>query len=347
MSTKMTAPIGGGGNDKLETEILPSGFQLCRLYGIVDVGTHEGGKFGPKHLLGFQFEFPLEKRVFFEGQDPRPVAIYMENNYSMHENARLRAYIHGMVHTMSDTEAANFDIGSLLGKWFVANIEHSSCGKYANIKTLSKIDDKNIKMFGLEGDARPVTVNDNYFFYIPQGFNSDNFKSLPEWLRKKLMKSVEGVSHTSSGGTFASTDSNDGNSTPAPNTNVAKSSKRIQMISTDYSYAQYKENWTDEQLIAAGHAKYVEDSPVAPPKPQGPPTPSSAPSAPPVPSKKTLETHQSRLPDGTIFTLTDKSWTVESMITAGWTIETLIEAGHGIISGEHPDVNPHNEGVPF
>jgi len=51
-AVKMTAPVSGGGDSKkLETELIPAGFQICTLYGMASIGSHEIGKHGFKNRL--------------------------------------------------------------------------------------------------------------------------------------------------------------------------------------------------------------------------------------------------------------------------------------------------------
>ena len=107
------------------------------------------------------------------------------------------------------------------------------------------------------------------------------------------------------------------------------------MLVTDFTYEQYSENWTDEQLVANGKAKWEENKPAAAPAPQsapsGPPSPAgpSAPNTPPAkPAEAPLGIHE-QMVDGKRFSLTDKSWDLKAMISQGWTIESLVAEGHG------------------
>lgn len=309
----MTAPVQAGGAEKLEVEKVPTGFQLCTLYGIVDLQTQSTERFGNKHRLGMSFEFPQQMRVFYEGDEPRPSSSYMENTYSMNEKSRLRLLVKGMLNRgLTDKEAEVFDISSLLGKSFVATVVHSADGKYANIDALSPLTDQSCKMFGLNSPADVTRINDLYFWAGVQGYQCENFKGLPNFIRDKIKDSVEGKTHIASGGTFIEPD-------PKDNTqNVAKKRKLI-MIATDYTYEQYAATWTDEQLVEAGKARWEE--PVAPPAPVSGPSSPAAPASPQAPQAPSpLPVNKMVMNDGS----DPKDW-----YEAGWTDALIIEKGHG------------------
>lgn len=332
-TVSMTAPVAAGGADKLEVEKIPQGFQLCTLYGISDLQTQNSGEYGPKHKIGLMFEFPQQLRVFYEGDPAKPSASYLERTRSMHEKASLRALVKGMMgRGMTDKEAETFDLTSLLGKSFVANIVHSVDGKYANIDTLSPLTEQSCKMFGLNTPSDASRINDLFFWDGSQGYQSENFKSLPNFIRDKIKESVEGKTHAASGGTFAEPEPREGSSS---NQNVPAKKKLI-MIDKQYTYEQYAQTWTDEQLVAAGHARW--DEPVTPPTPvpsspqgPGPSAPAPAPqqvSSAPAPVPPVTPTPPSVPPVKKVMVMKNGS-NPQDWYDGGWTDEQIIAEGHG------------------
>lgn len=314
---KMVAPVKGGGDSKkLTVEIIPEGHQLCTLYGMFRIGTHDGGQYKDKDKIALMFEFPQEKRVFYEGDDPKPSTSYLETNFSMHEKATLRSLVHGMVGKMTDKEAEEFNIPSLLGKTFVANMEHTVSKKdatvtYSNISSLSKLTDQTRRMFSLAPDQVVERINDIAFFDLAMGFESENFKKIPNFIKDKIKESHEGKAHALSGGVFAESDSNDDSS----NNSSTPQKRKLIMLVNDYTYEQYSVDWTDEQLVEKGYAKWDEVS--SPPKPQSSSTP-------PPPMKKPLPPVKKE----PVFKLNDPSWDLDDLISQGWTKETLVSEGY-------------------
>jgi Fe-S cluster biosynthesis and repair protein YggX len=332
MSTenKMTAPVGGSTDYKrLDVEKIPTGFQLCTLYGMALLGTQETD-FGPKNRIALMFEFPQQKRVFTEGGELKPSASYMEITYSMNEKAKLRILVHGMVKKMTDDEAKDFDVSSLLGKSYCATISHSADGKYANIDTLMMLNEQTKNLFSLPSIDAVEKVNEQFFFNTPQGYTSDNFKTLPNFIQDKIKASAEGKQHSLSGGTFAQNDSN-GSATNSP---APKAKRKLIMIAKDFTYEQYATSWTDEQLVEAGHAKWEEQTTVAPPMPvAGPsapsaPAPAPAPVAPPTPVAP-APVPAPISPPVKKLVMNDVNANIEDWYKEGWTDEMIVEQNYG------------------
>lgn len=333
-TVKMTAPVKGGGDStKLDVEIVPSGFQLCTLYGMATIGTHDNRNpaYAAKNKIIFMFEFPQEKRVFYEGDDAKPSVAIEETNYSMHEKANLRSMVEGMVGKMTDEAAADFDLGSLLGQVFVANMEHNKSKDgtktYSNIKSLAKLDEKTRRMFGLEGNQEVEKISNPFFYHFSQGFESENFKNLPSFIRKKNQESHEGKAHTLAGGVFAEPDNNNNNNN---NSSGAPAKRKLIMLVNDYSYEEYSQSWTDEQLVENGKAKWSDSAPTSAPAPQSASAPAGPNTSAPAPkaTEAPLGTHQ-KIVDGRLFSLINPAWNLDEMIAQGWTIVGLVEASHG------------------
>lgn len=255
-----TAPLGGDSKRIDNVELIHTGFQLCTFYGLCDVGTQDGGNFGPRHKVNLAFEFPKHFRVFYEGDDAKPSCVFLFETLSMNKDSNLRAkFVEPMIgRKLTDPEAEAFDISSLLGKHFIATIAHTPDGKWANIQSITPLNEQNKGVFELPIASTPQ-INSTYFFHISQGFESENFSNLPKFLREKhLMCSQEGMAHRAKGGTFAE---------PPKNTvNGNASQGSLEMIDKSVTYEAYKSSgWTDEQLIEKGLAKRIVAT--APPAP--------------------------------------------------------------------------------
>lgn len=316
--SNFTAPVGGE-SKRLETDLIPTGFQLCTFYSLVDIGTQDGGLYGPKRQVRLAFEFPQHMRVFWEGDDPKPACIFSKETMSMNKDSNLRKKfvqsMHGRV--LTDAEAEVFDISSLLGKHYVANISQSPDGKWANIESISKLDEKNMLMFGLTSPSI-AQINPTSFFHLNDGFESENFAALTNTLRENIINSEEGKKHKLSGGKFAESKSNNSTSrsaaAPPPG---ASNSNGLIMIDKSATYEDFiKVGWTDELLIQEGKARKNEA--VAPPTMAPPMAPPIAPpvAAPPVaPVKKLVFTDPNAQP-------------IEEWLKNGWTEEMIISQGH-------------------
>lgn len=320
----LRASSKGGTNQRIENvELIPTSFQLCTLYGIIQLGTQPSDKYGPADKVRFAFEFQEHYRVFFEGGDPQPASIFVTETLSMHEKANLRKkYVQPMSgRTMTDDEADEFDISSLLGKSFVANISHSPDGKWANIESITPLTEQNKKLF----QSEPCQVNKTQFFTLEQGFDSENFATLSNSVREKIMNSLEGKEHALAGGTFADKIKNENSTSTSspqgPPSNNASSSNLI-MLDTEYTYEQMiAAGWTDEMLISNGKAKLNEPTP--------PPTPVTSAPTPPTPPTPPSVTAPPTAPHVPVLVMTNPDDNAEEWIAAGWTQEQIIEAGHG------------------
>lgn len=177
-----------GGNFTLA----PAGLQLGRIYGIVDLGTHEqtymGKSKGTGRFVRVLWELPNQKHVFQEGKPAEPFGVSVEYLLSTHEKAKLRKHLKGWKgKDMTDEEQASFDIETLLGKTGYLNIIHEEkqdkSGKYAKVESISRIPDE------LKGQLAPP-FNKPIIYNTAHGRDAV-FNSLPDWLKEKISKSKE------------------------------------------------------------------------------------------------------------------------------------------------------------
>ena len=322
MSVKFTAPPIT--SNRLDVSMIPTGMHLCTFYGLADLGTQETN-FGSKAQVNLAFEFPKEMRVFWEGDQAKPSCIFSTETFSMGNKANLRVrYIEQMIgKKLTDDEANNFDLSQLLGKNFVATIQHSPDGKYANIISLTPLNDSNKQLFSL-ATPHAEQINPTYFFHVSHGYNSANFSALPKFVRNKIIESTEGKAYAQTGGTFAEPPKKD-------NTAPSGAAPKIVMSPTaEHSYEQYKSsNWSDEQLVAHGLASYQQA--VSPPVTNTVPSPQAAPSGPPMPGAPASIpppiAAQPPVPSTPVIIMNPGEAPAEEYRALGWTDQQLVENG--------------------
>lgn len=357
-----------GGSERLDVEVLPSSMQLCTLYGIADLHTQKDQKYGDKNKCIFAFEFPQHFRTFYEDADPLPIAIFVTENMFMNKKANLRKkWVEPMsgITFKDDKEAENFDISSLVGKAFVATITHNVKGDktYANISSITKLDDKTKLMFGL--DSLDVAINnDTFIYHKTMGFEHPNFASLPKFIREQAKESIEGVEHAKNNGVFAepaetSTNNGGGGNSIAGN---AKNRKLVMLPDAPNTYEEFMAcDWTDDELVQNNFAKWEEVKKALPPSAAMPakamPTktmPNAVPAtetntvpakaAPPVKEAPAASQEPVEGVDF-FFKITNENKDLDSWTKNDWTKKDMIDAGHA--KYVDADGNDYDSDVPF
>lgn len=352
MSKPFNVPVGGESTKIDDVELIPEGFQLCVFYSLVDIGTHPTN-FGEKRQLRLAFEFPKHYRKFYEDKDPQPASIFNTETFSLGEKANFRKLVHGMHKHMSDDEAANFDVSTLLGKYYVATVVHTYSPKhqkqFANMSSIQKIDDNMAAFFGINKNAPAQAFNTVDMFSIDNdGFDSDSFASLNNYMKDLIKKSKEGIAWSRQGGVFR--ENANGSTNHVPNqsaqqafTDTTAAKYGIVMLNNEYTADQMIQGgWSVDLLISEGYAKRIQ--PTAPPVPSGgvpshiqtpiapkPPQPTSpapaqtvaqpiaTPSVPtPKPASNSLNNDLHIENDGVL-----QDW-----LAAGWTVESMLANGH-------------------
>lgn len=104
--------------DNMESEEIPTGETLARLYNIYDIGFQVAGEGNqPRRELVFLFELDAEKK------DGTPFLISERFTASMHPKANLRAFIEGWRgEPYSDDDVRTFDAATLIGFYAFLNI---------------------------------------------------------------------------------------------------------------------------------------------------------------------------------------------------------------------------------
>jgi hypothetical protein len=166
----------------------PEGSHVAILYSIVDMGTHTTvwqGQEKNQQKVRLTFELPNELKEF-DGES-KPMVMGAEYTVSLADLSKLKPIIEGLMgRKLTDAEKANFsqtDFEALLGKTCMISVVHneSDGNTYANIATVSPL---------LKGVTVPAQVNPNVIYDIAQK-DDDTFKSLPEFMQKKIKLSQE------------------------------------------------------------------------------------------------------------------------------------------------------------
>jgi len=126
-------------------EPVPTGNHVARLYQIIHIGTNEFeymGETKKSDKVRLTFELCNEKKVFKEGDEPKPYSISREFGLTMGKKSNLRPFVEGYIGTaLDDEEAYAFDLEDLLGKPCMLTVIHATKGDntYANIVSASPL----------------------------------------------------------------------------------------------------------------------------------------------------------------------------------------------------------------
>lgn len=171
------------------SSIAPSGTHVARCYQIIHIGTIADSFQGEPRMVNkvrIAFELPDCLATFSNDKGEQPYSIGQDFTVSMHEKSALRKFVQTWLgKTMSDREANDFDISSLLGRDCMLTVMHkaSNNGKvYANIQGVSSL---------MKGLVCPEPINEPFLLDYDQPDFDARLETLPEWLRAKVMSSLE------------------------------------------------------------------------------------------------------------------------------------------------------------
>lgn len=166
---------------------VPSGSHVARLYQIVHIGTTEfeyKGETKSSNKIRLTFELCNEKKVFVEGEEPKPLVISREFGWSMSKKGKLRPFLEGMRGaTMHDDDAYNLDIEELLGDECLLTIVHEEKDGniYANVHSAVPLP---------KGMTAPALFNEKSFVDVDTT-SEEVIAKLPEFLRDKIFATEE------------------------------------------------------------------------------------------------------------------------------------------------------------
>jgi hypothetical protein len=157
-------------------ELCPEGTHQAQLISIIDIGTQEPNTpgFNKSRRVYFNFEV-TEPRVKKEDGSP----FFLRRDYTFSERSKnllkdLKGWLN--VKTLVD-----YDIDNALTKHAMLKVTHSDDGQYDNITNISEVP-KGLKTY--KATTAPMS------FYLDE-FDEDVFKTLPQWIQEKIVKSDE------------------------------------------------------------------------------------------------------------------------------------------------------------
>lgn len=177
-------------NESKPRELIPAGNYIARCYKMIHIGTVETlymGQTKQQNKVRIGFELPLELKVFKPENGEQPLVIEKEYTLSMYDKSTLRkdlASWRGKQFT--DAEAEKFDITALIGKACMLNIIHTPSKKdpskmYEQIASISPM---------AKGTTCPDQINPTFILSYDD-WSDERFKSLPEFIRKQMIDSIE------------------------------------------------------------------------------------------------------------------------------------------------------------
>lgn len=156
-------------------ELCPEGAHLAALVNIIDLGTQDGGEFGPRHKLQMAYELVNEKT-----SDGKAMVAYKQYTFSSSSKGNL----------MKDMRAAwgvkdgDVEMDDYLGKYAMITIEHkeTDSGTFANITNVGMIP-KGTKLTKLTEPLKSL--------YLDDTFDQEVYDALPDFLKEKIAGSPE------------------------------------------------------------------------------------------------------------------------------------------------------------
>jgi hypothetical protein len=171
-------------SNSVPREVVPQGSYLAIVIGVYDLGTQNGGQYGPQHKVLFTWE--LHKRSGpFKNKQGNVVTINKFYTLSFGEKATLRKDVEGMIaRTFTKEEAKNgFDVEQLLGKACRIQIVHEK-------KNDGAISDRVGSVMALDEEENAPEAELDQFSYELDPSKGVS-ESVPEWIRKMIWASTE------------------------------------------------------------------------------------------------------------------------------------------------------------
>jgi hypothetical protein len=176
-------------NGSTNFEPMATGNYPARCYSMIHIGTVDEVILGTKKTLNkvrITWELPTELKVFKEENGEQPLSISKEFTLSMHEKATLRGFLKNWRgKDFTEEEAKSFDIEKLIGAPCMLNITHKKSKDgtktYAEIGSISTMP---------KGFPCPEQINPSYVWTY-EDFNTEKFNALPDYLKAKMVNSVE------------------------------------------------------------------------------------------------------------------------------------------------------------
>lgn len=176
-------------NTSTPRELIPAGNYIARCYKMLHIGTNLETIDGKTQLMNkvrIGWELPTETKVFDEAKGEQPLVIDQEYTLSMNEKSNLRKMLASWRgKDFSEEQAKSFDITTLIGIPCMLNIIHKPAKTgdkvYQNIGSVSPMP---------KGVPCPDQVNKNQILQY-DNFDTKLFDSLPDFIKNKVLTSVE------------------------------------------------------------------------------------------------------------------------------------------------------------
>jgi hypothetical protein len=169
-------------------EPVPAGNHVARLYQIIHIGTVATSYFGEERqrdLVRLTFELCNERKVFKEGDEPKPFSISREFTLSMGPKSALRPFVEGMGGVkLTDEEAYNLDLENLLGQECLLNVVHAQGSEgrvFANIQNATPLP-KGMKAPAAFNEPTSIDINSTPW---------EEIEKLPDFIKQKMYSSEE------------------------------------------------------------------------------------------------------------------------------------------------------------
>jgi len=191
MATKATRPEGG------EKVLAPAGTHQARVYRFMNLGTrlqqYQGvDKDYKDTLINITWELPNELHEFTkknadgtETTEKKPIVVSREFTLSMGSKSNLRPIVEGIIGTtLTDDEAYEFDLESLVGMASLVTINHKESSKgntYAKLVSTAPL---------IKGMEAPEAVNKPEIFDVKTA-TKEEIEALPTFLKDKIFVSDE------------------------------------------------------------------------------------------------------------------------------------------------------------
>ena len=173
---------GGQGFATLEAGTYPA-----RCVSMVHIGTIEetiAGKTKTLNKVSITWELPTELKEFKQGDGEKPYHVRKEYTLSMNEKSNLRKDLKSWRgKDFTEEEAKNFDVTKLIGIPCMLSVTHKESGgkTYLEVTGVSPL----MKGFTIPNQITPS------FELSYDNFSMEKFMTLPEFIRKKMEKSLE------------------------------------------------------------------------------------------------------------------------------------------------------------
>lgn len=160
-----------------EFVLVPEGTHVARCVRLIDLGVQPGSvEFpDPKHKVLVAWEIP-DELIKFDDEE-RPALLMQRYTASLHKKSKLRADLESWRgRAFTETELKAFSLKAVLDAPCLLSVVHSQDGKYANVRSVSKLP---------KGTICPPRINPLMHYEIEDGENTV-YLELSEKLRATI-----------------------------------------------------------------------------------------------------------------------------------------------------------------